>query len=243
MAVCGSGGAGKEQVQRMVGTLLGSARAADSRPCRRRARGRDLPRRQRRLAARSSRRSIAVPPAASRRRLARMIAAVRGEVMVRRADHVVIDAGGVGYRLAVSAETLKAVPGDRPRGLPARRADRPRRLARSLRLCLRGGARPLPRADLGQRNRPQGRDRDALRRRRHASCCGRSRPATPNASRRSPGSASGPRSGSSSSCARRSPAHSRRRSSPPARAADAARAGPRRPGQPWLRAAGGRAAA
>jgi len=30
--------------------------------------------------------------------------------MVRRPDHVVIDAGGVGYRLAVSAETLKAVP-------------------------------------------------------------------------------------------------------------------------------------
>jgi holliday junction DNA helicase RuvA len=39
-----------------------------------------------------------------------MIAAVRGEVMVRRPDHVVIDAGGVGYRLVVSAETLKAVP-------------------------------------------------------------------------------------------------------------------------------------
>ncbi len=39
-----------------------------------------------------------------------MIAAVRGEVMVRRPGHVVIDAGGVGYRLAVSAETLKAVP-------------------------------------------------------------------------------------------------------------------------------------
>jgi len=40
-----------------------------------------------------------------------MIAAVRGEVMVRRPDHVVIEAGGVGYRLAVSSETLKAVPG------------------------------------------------------------------------------------------------------------------------------------
>ncbi len=39
-----------------------------------------------------------------------MIAAVRGEVMVRRPDHVVVDAGGVGYRLTVSAETLKAVP-------------------------------------------------------------------------------------------------------------------------------------
>ncbi|MDX6633963.1 MAG: holliday junction helicase RuvA [Solirubrobacterales bacterium] len=39
-----------------------------------------------------------------------MIAAVRGEVLVRRPDHVVIDAAGVGYRLAVSSETLKAVP-------------------------------------------------------------------------------------------------------------------------------------
>jgi holliday junction DNA helicase RuvA len=39
-----------------------------------------------------------------------MIAAVRGEVMVRRPDHVVVDVGGVGYRLTVSAETLKGVP-------------------------------------------------------------------------------------------------------------------------------------
>src|SRR4029079_13194444 len=39
-----------------------------------------------------------------------MIASVRGEVLVRRPDYVVIDASGVGYRLAVSAETLKAVP-------------------------------------------------------------------------------------------------------------------------------------
>jgi len=39
-----------------------------------------------------------------------VIASVSGEVLVRRTDHVVVDAGGVGYRLAVSAETLKAVP-------------------------------------------------------------------------------------------------------------------------------------
>jgi len=39
-----------------------------------------------------------------------MIALVRGTVAVRRTDHVVIDAGGVGYRLAVSAETLRQVP-------------------------------------------------------------------------------------------------------------------------------------
>jgi Holliday junction DNA helicase RuvA len=40
-----------------------------------------------------------------------MIALVSGEVAVRRADHVVVaTSGGVGYRLAVSAETLRHVP-------------------------------------------------------------------------------------------------------------------------------------
>jgi holliday junction DNA helicase RuvA len=39
-----------------------------------------------------------------------MIAMVRGEVAVRRPDHVVVLAAGVGYRLAVSAETLRRVP-------------------------------------------------------------------------------------------------------------------------------------
>jgi holliday junction DNA helicase RuvA len=39
-----------------------------------------------------------------------MIAMVSGTVAVRRADHVVVDTGGVGYRLAVSAETLRHVP-------------------------------------------------------------------------------------------------------------------------------------
>lgn len=39
-----------------------------------------------------------------------MIAAIKGEVIVRRPDHVVVDAGGVGYKLTVSSETLKAVP-------------------------------------------------------------------------------------------------------------------------------------
>jgi Holliday junction DNA helicase RuvA len=39
-----------------------------------------------------------------------VIALISGKVAVRRGDHVVIDCGGVGYRLAVSAETLKQVP-------------------------------------------------------------------------------------------------------------------------------------
>jgi holliday junction DNA helicase RuvA len=39
-----------------------------------------------------------------------MIALISGRVAVRRSDHVVVDCGGVGYRLAVSTETLKHVP-------------------------------------------------------------------------------------------------------------------------------------
>ena len=39
-----------------------------------------------------------------------MIALVSGEVAVRRTDHVVVSCSGVGYRLAVSAETLRHTP-------------------------------------------------------------------------------------------------------------------------------------
>jgi holliday junction DNA helicase RuvA len=39
-----------------------------------------------------------------------VIALLRGEVAVRRSDHVVILCGGIGHRAAVSAETLRHVP-------------------------------------------------------------------------------------------------------------------------------------
>jgi Holliday junction DNA helicase RuvA len=39
-----------------------------------------------------------------------MIAMVRGEVAIRRTDHVVVLCAGVGYRMAVSSETLRHVP-------------------------------------------------------------------------------------------------------------------------------------
>jgi Holliday junction DNA helicase RuvA len=39
-----------------------------------------------------------------------MIALLRGEVAARQGDSVVVMCGGVGYRLAVSAQTLSAVP-------------------------------------------------------------------------------------------------------------------------------------
>jgi Holliday junction DNA helicase RuvA len=40
-----------------------------------------------------------------------VIASVRGPVTARKTDHVVVECAGVGYRVAVSAETLRAVPG------------------------------------------------------------------------------------------------------------------------------------
>ncbi len=39
-----------------------------------------------------------------------MIAMVSGELLVRRSDHVIVDCGGVGYKLAVSSETLRHLP-------------------------------------------------------------------------------------------------------------------------------------
>ncbi|HWK16026.1 MAG TPA: Holliday junction branch migration protein RuvA [Solirubrobacteraceae bacterium] len=39
-----------------------------------------------------------------------MIALISGVVAVRRSDHVVVDCSGVGYRLAVSTQTLRQVP-------------------------------------------------------------------------------------------------------------------------------------
>ena len=39
-----------------------------------------------------------------------MIALISGKVAARRPDHVVIDCRGVGYRLAISAETFRHVP-------------------------------------------------------------------------------------------------------------------------------------
>ena len=40
-----------------------------------------------------------------------MIASLSGKVAERHADHVVIDCGGVGFRVAVSSRTLSQVPG------------------------------------------------------------------------------------------------------------------------------------
>ena len=133
-----------------------------------------------------------------------MIALLTGEVAVRRPDHVVVSCGGVGYRLAVSAETLRQVPAS---GKPA--TLHTHLIVRDDALLLYGFAteeeRDLFLLLIGvQSVGPEGRARRALRRHRRASCSPRSPPATPRASRRCRASASARPSGSSSSCARRS---------------------------------------
>jgi Holliday junction DNA helicase RuvA len=40
-----------------------------------------------------------------------VIASLRGPVLARKPDHVVVECAGVGYRVAVSSVTLRAVPG------------------------------------------------------------------------------------------------------------------------------------
>src|SRR5581483_2703116 len=82
--------------------VAGRAAAPGSR--RRRARGRRLPPEPRAAGRRDGRGER--PPHGG----ARMIALLRGEVAVRRADHVVVLCDTVGYRAAVSAETLRHVP-------------------------------------------------------------------------------------------------------------------------------------
>ncbi len=148
-AVCGSGRAPKDQVQRMVQTLLRLPEpprpdhAADAL-----AVG-DLPRQPR-----------SARPRGGAARGRAVIALVAGEVAVRRPDHVVIEtAGGVGYRLAVSGETLRHVPAVGRQRLAPRPPRRPRRRPRALRLRDRGGARPLPHAARRPVGRPEGRAR------------------------------------------------------------------------------------
>ena len=113
-AVCGSGSAGKDQVQRMVGSAALAAGAAAARPRGRRARGGHLPR-QRRAAEGGARMTWRRPrPGAECRSSigagASLIASVRGELLPRLPGDVVIEAAGVGYRLSVSSETLAALP-------------------------------------------------------------------------------------------------------------------------------------
>ena len=135
-----------------------------------------------------------------------MIASVRGEVISRYAGEVVIEAAGVGYKLAVSSETLGSVPaaGEQARLLThlVMRDDAMHlygfatQAERELFLMLIGVQSVGPKVALAVLSGGTPREllnAIAVRRRRAAS-------------RPCPASASARRSGSSSSCARRSPA-------------------------------------
>ena len=197
-AVCGSGRADKEQVQRMV--------AGAARRCPSRRRPTTPPTRSpSRSATSTTRRCAAAPrPPTWRATGDRARRAARSPSAAR--DHVVIEtAGGVGYRLAVSAETLRQVPAvGRPVSLHAHL------VVRDDTMPLYGFATEEERdlflhADSASRaSARRSRSRSSRGGTAARAAAARSPPATRSASRPCPGSASGPRSGSSSSCARRS---------------------------------------
>ena len=125
-----------------------------------------------------------------------MIALLSGEVAVRRPDHVVLSCGGVGYKLAVSAETLGKVPAA---GKPA--TLHTHLIVRDDALLLYGFATEAERDLFLLLIGVQSVGPKVARR---GSSSPPSRPGTPRASRPCRASASAPRSGSWSSCARRS---------------------------------------
>ena len=102
-AVCGHGRAAKDQVGAHGADAAGPARDTGGRPRLRRAGGGGVPRQRHAARGRGRER-------AAERGCSSMIALVRGEVAIRRIDHVVVLCGGVGYRMAVSSETLRHVP-------------------------------------------------------------------------------------------------------------------------------------
>ena len=242
MAVCGSGGAGKDQVQRMVGTLLGLPEPP-ARPRRRRPRGRDLPRRRHSASTQpwlpATRRAPSGAVADDRRGARRGDGAPARPRRHRRGRRR-LPAGG----LLRDPESRCRRRGKRDAFLHAEL------IAREDSLALYGFAseeeRDLFRLLISvSGDRAQGGDRDALAAAAPASCCGRSRPATRNGSRRCP--AIGKRTSERiivelrEKVAGRAGGGGRRRRCRGERRSALAR--PRRAGQPRLRAAGGRAAA
>ena len=209
-AVCGSGRAEKEQVPRMVQRAADARRAAAARPRRGRARDRDLPRQRRAARGRRARPVAPARRAGPRGGPARRSARDRTRPRRGRGRRPCAErrtrsssTGGVGYRLAVSAETLRHVPAaGKPVTLHSHLVVRDDALAlygfateeeRDLFLALIGVQSVGPKVALAVLS--GGSPRELWR---------RSPPATSPACRRCPASASARRSGSSSSCARRS---------------------------------------
>ena len=154
MAVCGSGAAAKDQVQRMVGMLLGVPRA-QVRSHRRRAGSRDLPRGTQRLDPRARRARSARCRSRDRlgtRRGPRASPRPRGH----RVGRGRLPARGLDRDLEVRAGKRQGDHASRPsRGS--------RRLDGVIRVRQRGGARPLPAPHVRLGDRAEGGDRDPLR--------------------------------------------------------------------------------
>ena len=137
-AVCGNGAADKGQVAAMVARLLGVAHRRRARRCDRCAGGGDRVR-----LSRSQLRSPGGCP---------VIGSLRGPVTHVGQEYVLVELGGVGYRV-VAGPSLLATPAAWERGAHLRPPPRARGSAGALRLRLAGGARLLRAADDRHRGR------------------------------------------------------------------------------------------
>ena len=196
------------QVQQMVKLLLGLSVGAVAARRRRRAGGRDLPRAPsharapdrhgrpiaaRELAQRSTRGSR---HRRSWRRLAQarrtMIAFLRGRLLEKHPNRVIVDVNGVGYDVQVPAVDVLRARRAGGRGVASHPHARPRRRHRALRIRDRARAGAVRAADRGQRHRSEGSRWRCSRASSRPSSCGRSSAATSPGSPPFPASARRP---------------------------------------------------
>ena len=215
-AVVGYGRAEKHQVQQMIKLLLGLDDAAVAARRRRRAGGGDLPpafdaagRRskpalERRGHARTDAGagSAGLPsrePGVSTGRPPRMIAFLRGRVLDKQPNRVIVDVQGVGYEVHVPLSTYYDIGDDGRGGRAARPHARARGRAAALRLPHGARAAAVRAADRHQRHRSEAGDRGALGHRDARAGGGGAARRRRAADRRARASARRRRSGSSSS--------------------------------------------
>ena len=111
------------------------------------------------LARETRRRARPAPAAASRQAGRRVIASVEGVVGAIAADSLVIEVGGIGYRVFAAPAVIATATARRPAQAP-HLPPRPRGPAGAVRLPDVRGARVLQPAAHGDRRRAQGRDGD-----------------------------------------------------------------------------------
>ena len=92
-----------------------------------------------------------------------MIAFLRGKLLEKHPNQVIVETGGVGYDVLIPISTFSALPDAGAEVQPADLHSRSGRCARAVRLSDRRGKNDLREADLGERHRSLARNQSAFR--------------------------------------------------------------------------------